>query len=370
VREHLHVVRAGFCLEMAHAAASRTFVLLTVLAALNFLALVTLFGLTGSYAPTAIVNLDAGPYGAAFVRALENAHHSFRLEPMSAARAAARLRAGTIVAAIVIPADFSAGIAAGEQVPIDLTIDNVDVDLTDDVQRALPSAIVAFGRDQHLPDINVTAVEHDLLPRDTGYLPYLAVSGLALDALVIAGILGASAMAREWEGGAAKTWKLWRLAPADPAAVLAGKLLAMAALASLALAVTALVVIAGYRIVPRRPLELVVGLLACVAIFTCLGGLLGALARRTQPVVPLLFGLAMPFYLGSGALEPARFDGELVWRLAHLSPCYYAVGVLQEAVHGLRVTPESPRFDLVALLVLAAVSLIGTRLAIVRGRIR
>ncbi len=52
---------------------------------------------------------------------------------------------------------------------------------------------------------------------------------------------------------------------------------------------------------------------ACVAIFTCLGAWLGAILKRTLAAVPLLFGLAMPFYVDSGALEPTRFDGEAIW---------------------------------------------------------
>jgi ABC-type Na+ efflux pump permease subunit len=370
VSDWLRVACAGFRLELQHFARSRLFVALTVLAAVNFLVLVSLFGVTGSRAPTAIINLDRGPYGAAFIHALEQAHHSFRLEPMAAADAADHLQSGTLVATITIPAAFSEDIRAGEQAPLQVAIDNIDIDLTDDIQRALPSAIVAFGREQNFPNIAITADEHDLLAHDTDYIPYLVVSGLALDALVIAGILGAWVVAREWEGGASKTWKVWRLAPSSPSALLAGKLAAAAALSAVALAATTLVVIGCYGVVPQQPLALVAVLGACVVLFSCLGGLLGALVRRTQPVVPLVFGLAMPFYLNSGALEPARFDGEKLWRLAHISPCYYAVGALEAAVHGLRVTPESPQFDMLVLAAMAAVSLVLARLAIVRSSAR
>jgi hypothetical protein len=74
-----------------------------------------------------------------------------------------------------------------------------------------------------------------------------------------------------------------------------------------------------------------------------------------------VFGLSLPLYLDSGALEPERFDGNTIWTLAHFSPVYYAVGVLEDAVHGLQVTPESTQVDALAMAMwaLAAVLLAG-----------
>ena len=106
--------------------------------------------------------------------------------------------------------------------------------------------------------------------------------------------------------------------------------------------------------VPIAPFTTVVTLLACVAIFTCIGAWVGALLKRTLAAVPLLFGLAMPLYVDSGALEPTRFDGETIWWIAHASPVYYAVGVLEWAYHRLVVTPESTAVNLFILAILAA----------------
>src|SRR5213079_2921825 len=103
-------------------------------------------------------------------------------------------------------------------------------------------------------------------PHDTGYIPYLAVSALALDAMVIAGILGAMATAREWEHG---TVKLLRLSPASPAFLLAGKLAVAAAVSSGALGVALIAIVFAYRVVPVAPATTILTLLACVAIFTC-----------------------------------------------------------------------------------------------------
>ena len=347
------VFRASAALELAQLRTNRAFVALTALAAVSFLAMVSLFGLTGAYAPVALINQDGGPYAQRLIDALLGAHHSFALKYMSAEEASAALLSGRLVGIITIPAGFSADVERGVTVPLDVRIDNVNVDLTNDVQRALPAAIVAFGRAHNFPGVRVQMVEHDVHPQDTGYIPYLVVSALALDAMVIAGVLGAMATAREWER---KTVKLLRLSPASTGVVLAGKLAVAASVAGAALGLTLLAIVLVYGVVPIAPWATVFTLGACVAIFTCVGAWLGALLKRTLAAVPLLFGLAMPFYVDSGALEPTRFDGETIWRIAHLSPVYYAVGVLEWAFHGLRVTPEPVYVDLLVLLTIAVVA--------------
>jgi ABC-2 type transport system permease protein len=345
--------RASAQLEASQLRGNRVFVVLTALAAVNFLAMVSLFGLTGSYAPVALIDRDGGPHAKQFVEALLGAHHSFALKYMSENDADQALRSGRLVGIITIPSGFSASIARGKTVPIDVRIDNVNVDLTNDVQRALPAAIVAFGHRNNFPGVRVVMAEHDVIPHDTGYIPYLVVSALALDAMVIAGILGAMATAREWER---RTVKLLRLAPASAKVILAGKLSVSAAVAATALGITLLAIVLGYGVAPVAPWTTVFALLACVAIFTCLGAWLGAMLKRTLAAVPLMFGLAMPLYVDSGALEPTRFDGETIWMIAHLSPVYYAVGVLEWAFHGLRVTPEPIYVDMLVLVGIAIVA--------------
>src|SRR5438552_1664538 len=167
---------------------------------------------------------------------------------MSAEAAEAALGSGRLVGIITIPAGFSDAVARGTTVAVDVRIDNVNVDLTNDVQRALPAAIVGFARQHRFPGTSVEMVEHDVWPHDTGYIPYLAVSALAL--------------------------------------------------------------------------------------------------------------------------EPTRFDGEAIWALAHLSPVYYAVGVLEWAFHGLHVTPEPVWVDLLVLVVIAVVAVILTLGRLARGATR
>src|SRR5262249_37053374 len=136
--------RTSAALEAAQLNGNRAFVGLTALAAVSFLTMVSLFGLTGSYAPVALIDHDHGALVESFIASLDGAHHSFALKAMSESAAKAALESGRLVGIITIPQGFSDAIAHGRTVPIDVRVDNVNVDMTDDVQRALPAAIVAF----------------------------------------------------------------------------------------------------------------------------------------------------------------------------------------------------------------------------------
>src|SRR6266496_2086849 len=97
--EALRAVRAAARLELEQLSRSRVLFTLVVLEAITFLVLVSLFGLTGSRAPTALIDRDKGPLAKSFVRELEAAHHSFALRPMTLARAHDQLSRGDLVRA-------------------------------------------------------------------------------------------------------------------------------------------------------------------------------------------------------------------------------------------------------------------------------
>src|SRR6266496_1746355 len=160
--EALRAVRAAARLELEQLSRSRVLFTLVVLEAITFLVLVSLFGLTGSRAPTALVDLDGGPLARSFVRHLEAAHHSFSLRPMSAGRARSKIATGEVVAIITIPPEFGDAVSHGRTALLPVTVDNVNADLTDDIREALPSTITAFGRDNRFPGIRLVARERDL----------------------------------------------------------------------------------------------------------------------------------------------------------------------------------------------------------------
>jgi ABC-2 type transport system permease protein len=340
-------------LELLTLAKQRAFVALTMLAAASLLVLVSLFALTGSDAPLGVVDEDHSDYSARFYDALSKVPHAFSLRNVDRQTATAMLASGRLVGVLTLPQNFQAQVSRGDTVPLTVDVDNLNQDLLFDLQRALPSAILCFGHAVGLPGLRAELLERDVLPHDIPFLRYLAVATLALVAFVVAAALAALAVAREWEG---KTLPLLRLSPAGAAPVLLGKLAAAALVALAALVLATVIVIVAYGAIPQSPLMIFLSLTAAVILFAALGALIGALFRRTLPIVPLVFGLAMPLFIDCGALEPTRFDGETIWRVAHASPLYYVVALFEHAFFGVRITPEPIAFDAAVVVALTAVS--------------
>jgi ABC-type Na+ efflux pump permease subunit len=256
---------------------------------------------------------------------------------MNAERAGEALRTGSLIAVLTLPQGFGAAVDRGETVAISLQIDNLNTDLMGDVQRAVPAAVLAFGADLGLPGLRAHLLEKDLQPRDVEFLQYVSVSALGLDALIIGAVLGALALAREWER---RTMAVIRLAPARLGSILAGKIAGTSVVTGLAVGVATALVVVGYRVRPTSPLGAAAGLALCTAAFVAFGACVGCVLRRAALIVPSIFAAALPLYVDCGALEPTRFDGERIWSLAHASPLYYATGMLEWAFHGVRITPE------------------------------
>jgi ABC-type multidrug transport system permease subunit len=362
----LTALGGGFRAEIQSLRRSRLLIVLTIAEAVTFLMLVSIFGLIGNHVPTAVVDRDGGKLAHQWIQAMSATYHTYGVRYMDARSAEQAMAQGDVAAILWVPAGFSQHMAHHTMIRIHFVVDNVNADLTNEVELGIPPAARAFAVANHFPGIRVLSAEKDLVRHEVGFIPYLVVSALALAAFVVAGALAASAVAREFE---ARTLAYIKLSPMHPLVPLAGRLLATGAVSAVAVGVAALLVIAGYGVAPEHPAALAAGLLLCVVIFSCIGAGIGTLVRRTLPLSALIFGLALAFYLDSGSLEPARFYGNNLWLVAHTSPVYYAVGILQYAVHGLQVTPETIGVNFAALigwaLLAAGAAWLGLRRAVV-----
>ena len=308
----------------------RIFTIVSLFLPLNFLILMSLFVLSGGYAPTAVVMNDSGPYARAFYDAMSQAH-SFRLQTASAADAQALINAGKIVAVVTIPADFDRSIQADRPVQVDVQVNNLNTDFTNDIRRAVPLSITSFYAKAFPNLVTVTPSEHDLYPQDTDYIPYLGVSILVIALMIGALLQSGMGAAREWEHD---TMKELLLSPASRWSIALGKMLGalLVSLAAVMIVLAVLIFVVG--ITPLHWAEMLGLTLLTMVIFIAAGTVLGTLLKRHQPLLALTFGVSIPLFFLSGAFGPISFTTPAVQVLAQIFPVYYAIVLQQYAFHG------------------------------------
>ena len=325
----LRVIWACMKKDIKSALTERVFTILSIFVPVNILILLSLFVLSGGQTPTAVVMHDTGAYAQKFYDAMSHAH-SFRLQVASASDAQNLITTGKIVAVVTIPADFDARIQQNQPVQVDVQINNLNTDFTNDIRRAVPLSITSFYAKAFPNLVNVIPHETDLQLQDTDYIPYLTVSILVVG-LVLGGILqSGTATAREYENA---TIKELLLSPASRWSVVVGKMLGalVMSLASIIVVLGVLIFIIGVR--PTHWDEVIGFTLLSIIIFIAFGTLLGTLLKVRQPVIALSFGIAIPLFFLSGAFGPISFSTPAIQVIAQAFPIYYAIVLQQHAFH-------------------------------------
>ncbi len=325
----LRVIWACLKKDVQSALTERTFTIIGVFIPVNFLILMSLFVLAGSNAPTAVVMQDSGPYAQQFYTAMSHAH-SFHLQQTTAAEAQQLIETGRIVAVVTIPPDFDTRVQQNQPVQVDVEINNLNTDFTNDIRRAVPLSITSFYAKAFPNLVTITPKEQDFYAQDTDYIPYLSVSILVI-ALMVGGLLqSGTGSAREWER---ETVKELLLSPASRWAILLGKMLAsfLVSLASLVVVLAVLIGLIG--IWPAHWWEVIGFTLLTLLIFVALGTLLGTLLKQRQAVTAISMGLSIPLFFLSGAFGPISFNTPAVQVLAQIFPVYYAIVLQQHAFH-------------------------------------
>jgi ABC-2 type transport system permease protein len=273
----------------------------SIIIPINFLLLFLLFALTGGQAPTAVVLEDKGPYAQQLLSAMEHSH-SFIIQQTTASNAQNLMQKGQIVAIVTVPASFDAALEHGKEIELPVVVNNLDVDFTNDIRRAVPLAITSFYANAFPNQVVVRAHEVDTYFQDTGYIQYIVVS-LMVVSIMLGGLLQAgSNAAREYEK---RTIKELILAPANPLAIQVGKILGALVLSSSSVVVMIIVIVFLIGVWPLHWEELVGFVLLLMVTFVAAGTLIGTLIRRRQAVIPLSIGLSIPIFFISGAFGPA-----------------------------------------------------------------
>jgi ABC-2 type transport system permease protein len=280
-------------------AAPRT-TILGLLRPVLLIVLMSLLGVGGGLAPTAVFMDDTGPYAQQLYAALAHAA-SFRLQAVSAQEAQDLMQSGRIVAVITIPADFDARLQQNQPVQVPVQINNLNTDFTNDVRRAVPLAITLFYGKAFPQVVTITPREYDLYAQDTDFTSYLAVSILVM-ALMAEGLMKAGEpAAREWENA---TIKELLLSPASRLAMVVGKMLGALLVGLPSVLATLALVILVIGVWPVHWAEVIGFTLLTMVIFVAWGILLSTLIKHYRAFTLLAFSSVLPLYVLSGSFGP------------------------------------------------------------------
>jgi ABC-2 type transport system permease protein len=306
-------------------------VAITVLPALALLFVDALSAGAVGRSPVALVTLDQGAHGQQMAQVIRQAD-LFRVSDATPEEAQALYQNLEVVAILTIPANFTKAVESHEPVHIEVQINNLNSDFTNDIRRAVPDTITQFYQQQGgKSPIQVTLQEQNLRRQDIQLFQYGAMPLLVL-LLVVSGLVSSSlAAAGEWE---TRTIKELLLSPASSGAIITGKVLTgfvtTTALGVLVLGVGTLlgwVQPAGIYWLP------VLLILALVALFSAgLGVALGALLQRIQSVGSAAIVIALYLFFLTGGTAVLAFDPAWLQTVATFVPLYYGRHALEMAI--------------------------------------
>ena len=281
--------------------------------------------------PVALVTLDNGAKGQQMAHIIHNAD-VFRLTDASPSQAQALLNNIDVVAIITIPADFTQRVDAHTTATIDVTVNNLNLDFTNDIRRSVPDAITQYYQAQgSTSPVKVTMQETDLRHRDVEFFQYNVLPTILL-LLMISGLInGGLSTAREWES---RTVKELLLSPVSRGAIIAGKVLAGFAITFV---LGVLVLLLGDVLGWTQPQGMywlsALLTIALVSLFSAgLGVALGAALRRIQVTIAISINVAIYLFFLAGGIGVLAFEPDWLQNVAAFVPLTYGRHALEQAV--------------------------------------
>ena len=303
----------------------------TVVPPIAFLLIQALGAVAVGRSPVALVTLDSGAKGQQMQQIFHNAD-VFRVTDATPAQAATLYKNIQVIAIITIPSDFTQRVAAHDPSPVDVRVNNLNLDFTNDVRRSVPDAITQFYQAQgSTSPIKVTVHEQDLRSRDVQLFQYAVLPTIIL-LLTLSGLVTSSiSTSREWE---TRTVKEMLLSPTSSAAIIMGKVLAGFVTTFL---LGLLVLLLGAALNWTRPEGIYwltsLLILAMIALFsTGLGVALGAALQRSQPVIAISINIAIYLFFLAGGIGVIAFEPPVLQNIAAYIPLTYGIHALEQAV--------------------------------------
>ena len=303
----------------------------TILPAVGFLLVGALGAAALGRSPVALVTLDTSSRGQQMAQIIHNAD-VFRITDATPSQAQTLLNQIDVVAVITIPANFTQRVDAHVAAPIDVTVNNLNLDFTNDIRRSVPDAITQYYAAQgSASPIKVTMQETNLRHRDVEFFQYSVLPTILL-LITISGLInGGLSTAREWES---RTVKELLLAPVSRGAIIAGKVFAGFVITFfLGTLVLLLGDVLGWT-QPQGAYWLSALLtIALVSLFSAgLGVAIGAALQRIQVVIAISINVAIYLFFLAGGIGVLAFEPDWLQNIAAFVPLTYGRHALEQAV--------------------------------------
>ena len=302
-------------------------------------------------APLGVVNLDEGPLGAQIISALQQMNRSqsdlmFAVTYLRSKGAAIdQIKDQVINGALVIPADFSAKISAGEQTSVILITDQSNPQVSAGVTGVLDAFMSQMANQlgaqkvaASVPGVSnpqllvapFTVETEGTVPGKPNYFEFIA-PGLMAMIIMFAAMTGlAASISRERELG---TLDGILSAPISRLSIVLGKSFAQVVrgLLQAVLALVLAIVLFGV-VVHGSYLLLLLLLLLTVFSFIGIGIMISALASEQETAMTIMMTLTFPMLFLSGALFPIQQMPTAMQAISKFLPLTYAVNALRKCI--------------------------------------
>jgi ABC-2 type transport system permease protein len=165
-------------------------VAITVLPALALLFVDALSAGAVGRSPVALVTLDQGARGQQMAQVIRQAD-LFRVSDATPAQAQALFKNLDVVAILTIPANFTQAVDAQAPAHIEVQINNLNTDFTNDIRRAVPDAVTQFYQQQGGESpIKVALSEQNLRSQDIALFQYSVYSSACQTLSLLCSVCG------------------------------------------------------------------------------------------------------------------------------------------------------------------------------------
>ena len=342
--------------------------------ALLFVAPIVILGLLGylirgsaSASAVGVANEDQGPLGATVTAALARSSE-ITTTSIQASDGDAKLRDGSLVAYIVLPADFSRLAQAGTIAP-ELHLEGSQPGTIAPVLQALQEALISVAAQAPGQSVRVQPIV-TYLYGGPGFdtLDYFGAAFIGLVVFFLVFVVTIVSFLNERSQG---TLERLMASPLRRSEIVLGYMLGFAVLALIQSVEVLIFSLAVLKVHNSGNVALIFGIEALMAIAAVnLGIFLSMFARTEFQAVQFIPLVIVPQLLLSGILFPVATEPKLLQVLSNVLPLTYAVNGLRDVmVKGADLTSGSLQLDVgvvlgfVVVLVLAAVATLRRRIA-------